>query len=295
MTPKVSVLMSVLNGEEFLRPAVQSILDQSFTDFEFIIVDNASTDATAKILDGYLDARIVRLCNDRVLSLAESLNKGLAFARGGYVARQDADDISAPDRLSRQVDFLNANTDVTLVGTHVRMIDEAGKVFAQFNPPTDPRALYDQLASENPFAHSSCMFRRAEALAVGGYPSRYVFAQDFALWLLLSQKGKLGMVGEPLLDLREHRGQTTRAPAYRVLRHVESVEILRNAQSLSGMSRDALRRGRIHLARLYGVLGRDLFLSGRYMSAVFALARGIMISPALYVDYIRHRFRNVGS
>ena len=126
MTPRVSVIMSVLNGAEFLRPAVASILNQTFTDFEFIIIDNASTDATADILDSYRDPRIVRVRNGNILTLTESLNKGLVLARGVYVARQDADDISAPARLERQLAILDTQPDALLVGTHARMIDETG-------------------------------------------------------------------------------------------------------------------------------------------------------------------------
>jgi hypothetical protein len=284
--PKISVVMSVLNGEAFLRPAVESILNQTFGDFEFIVIDNNSTDATSAILDSYDDARIVRVRNDRVLTLTESLNKGLALARGDYIARQDADDISASKRFARQAALLDAQPETVLVGTHVRMMDAHGAVFAQFAPPADPAALYEMLPSANPFAHSSCMFRREAALAAGGYPSQYAFAQDLALWLLLARRGKLAMVNQPLLDLREHRGQTTHAPAYRILRHRESIAIFKSAQALPGLSADALRRGRAHLARLHGMLARDLLRSGNAVSAAVELARGLALSPLPFVRYL---------
>jgi len=290
--PKISVVMSVLNGEAFLRPAVESILNQTFGDFEFIIIDNASTDATCAILDSYGDPRIVRVRNDNVLTLTQSLNKGLALARGDYIARQDADDISAPERFARQVALLDAQPDTVLVGTHVRMIDERGAAFAMFAPPVDPGALYETLPSANPFAHSSCMFRRETALAAGGYPSQYAFAQDLALWLLLARKGRLAMIDQPLLNLREHRGQTTQAPTYRILRHQESIVIFEAAQRLPGLSLEARRKGRAHLARLHGMLARDLLLSGHAFSATAALVRGLLLSPLPFVRYlcgVRHR------
>src|SRR5262245_35822647 len=136
---KLSVLMSVLNGEAYLRLAVDSILAQTFQDFEFIIVDNASSDSTTSILDSYRDDRIVRLRNDTVLSLTQSLNRGLRSARGAYVARMDADDIASPVRLARQVDFLDEHPDVVLVASHVRLIDRNGDAFAYISRPTDPR------------------------------------------------------------------------------------------------------------------------------------------------------------
>jgi hypothetical protein len=230
-----------------------------------------------------------------VLTLTESLNKGLALARAAYVARQDADDISAPARLARQVALFDAQPATVLAGTHVRMIDAQGIVFARFTPPTDPAALYEMLPSVNPFAHSSCMFRREAALAVGGYPAKYAFAQDLALWLLLAAKGKLGMIAEPLLDLREHRGQTTNAPAYMTLRHRESIEIFSSAQKLPGLSAAALHRGREHLARLHGMLGRDLLRSGRYLVGFVEMARGFAISPLPFMRYLCGARQGAGS
>src|SRR5271166_2377068 len=160
MHPKVSVVMSVLNGEAFLRAAVDSILGQSFDDLELIVIDNASTDGTAHVLDSYADHRLVRMRNDEVLTLTESLNLGLKTARGGYVARLDADDVAVSERLARQVALLESRPDVVAVASHVRYIDQNGKVIGAYNPPTDPIELYNTFAYENPFQHSSVMFRR---------------------------------------------------------------------------------------------------------------------------------------
>ena len=186
--PRVSVIMSVLNGEAFLRPAVESILGQTFRDFEFIVIDNASSDGTAGILDGYRDDRIVRLRNDDIRTLTQSLNRGLHAARGEYVARLDADDLAASERLGRQVAFLDANPDVVLVASHLRIIDETDRVIGHFRSPSEEAALYDDLAYRNPIGHSAAMFRRAPVLALGGYPPAYVFAQDLALWVMLAQR-----------------------------------------------------------------------------------------------------------
>ncbi len=126
--PRVSVLMSVYNGERFLRDSVESILGQTFTDFEFLILDDGSTDSTCEILEEYAnkDARIVLVRNDRNLGLTRSLNKGLRLVRGEYLARQDADDISLPKRLEMQVKFLDAHPEVGVVGSALEIIDENG-------------------------------------------------------------------------------------------------------------------------------------------------------------------------
>jgi GT2 family glycosyltransferase len=279
LTPKVSVLMSVLNGREFLRPAVDSVLGQTFTDFEFIIIDNASHDDTPAILDSYADARIVRLRNERVLSLTQSLNKGLRVARGEYVARLDADDVAAPDRLMRQVEFLNDHSDLVLVGSGARAIDEAGQVIGRIDPPKASAELYNALAYSNPIVHSAAMFRREPVVALGGYPEIYVYAQDLALWLKLARCGSIGMVPGLLVDLREHRHQATQSPALAITRHRESLAIFGMAQQLPGLSDEARRRGRIHLATLHCLLAGALLSSRQLPAAVGELMHGLYLAP----------------
>jgi glycosyltransferase involved in cell wall biosynthesis len=277
--PKVSVLMSVLNGQEFLRPAVESVLAQTFGDFEFIIIDNASRDETPAILDSYRDKRIVRLRNDEVLSLTQSLNKGLEVARGSYVARLDADDVALPARLARQVEFLDCNPDVVLVGSGVRVIDERGRVTGHIDPPSTSADIYNALAYSNPFVHSASMFRRTAAIAFNGYPEAYVYAQDLALWLKLAQRGRLGMVTESLVDLREHGRQATQSPHLAITRNREMIEIFSTAQQLPGLSSEARRRGRIHLATLHCLLAGALLSSGHLPSAAAELLRGLYLAP----------------
>jgi cellulose synthase/poly-beta-1,6-N-acetylglucosamine synthase-like glycosyltransferase len=277
--PRVSVLMSVLNGEAFLRPAIESVLGQTFRDFEFIVIDNASSDGTAAILDGYCDDRIVRLRNESVLSLTKSLNKGLQSVRGDYVARMDADDIAAAVRFARQVEFLDTHPDVVLVASHVRLIDRKSEVFTCIERPTDPAELYDALAYSNPFAHSATMFRRAPVAALGGYPPEYMFAQDLALWLKLAQPGRLGMVDEALVDIREHRAQTTFSSDLALRRHRESIAIFEVAQRLPGLSRKARRLGRINLARIHCLLAGALLTSGNVAQALLELTHGLRLAP----------------
>ncbi len=115
MDPEISVVMAVFNHERFVVQAVESVLNQSITDFEFIIVDDGSSDGTSTILDTCHDPRIVRLRNESNIGLTRSLNRGLQAVRGSFIARQDADDISLPDRLERQVAFMHEHPDVGLV------------------------------------------------------------------------------------------------------------------------------------------------------------------------------------
>lgn len=271
--------MSVLNGSDFLRPAVDSVLAQTFADFEFIIIDNASTDDTPEILDSYADPRIVRMRNDRVLSLTQSLNKGLQAARGTYIARLDADDVAAPERLVRQVAFLGSDPDVLLIGSGATVIDETGRKIGEVNPPQTSNAIYDALAYSNPFVHSATMFRRDAALAAGGYPETYVYAQDLALWLKLAAHGRLGMVSERLVELREHSRQATQSPSLAITRHREAIAIFTKAQKLPGLSAEAQRRGRIHLATLHCLLAGALLTSRQLPQAIAALLHGLYLAP----------------
>jgi glycosyltransferase involved in cell wall biosynthesis len=127
MTPKVSVVMSVYNNESYIREAVESVLNQSFKDFEFIIINDGSTDRTREILTSYTDERI-RLFDQENRGLTISLNRGLSLAKGSYIARMDGDDISDPERFAEEVRFLEQNEKIGLIGTYAHRIDEQGRI-----------------------------------------------------------------------------------------------------------------------------------------------------------------------
>ena len=133
--PRVSVLTSVYNGERYLRESVESILNQTFPDFEFVIVDDGSTDRTFEILSSYNDPRIVLLQNSSNLGLIGSLNRGLEVCRAPLIARHDADDFSHLDRISRQLDFMENHLDVAVLGTQMQVIDEKGRDLYFYDVP----------------------------------------------------------------------------------------------------------------------------------------------------------------
>ena len=124
---KISVVMAVYNGEKYLRSAIDSILSQTYIDFEFIIIDDCSTDNTANILESYTDSRIQIIRNEKNLRLPASLNKGLKIAKGKYIARMDADDIAMPDRFEKQVKYLEAHQEVAVIGGSFQVFNEFGK------------------------------------------------------------------------------------------------------------------------------------------------------------------------
>lgn len=182
--PDISVVMSVYNGETYLREAVDSILAQSYKNFEFVIIDDGSTDTTLKILQSYQDPRIVIISRSNK-GLVASLNEGIKKARGTYIARQDADDRSASQRLAKQIKVAKA-TGAGVVGTAFAMLSTAGDVVGQQAVHEDEAALKLALRTGNPFGHGSIMMLRSAVQAVGGYSDKVGPAEDYDLWLRLA-------------------------------------------------------------------------------------------------------------
>ena len=205
--PRVSVLMPVHNGARYLRDAVDSLLAQTFTDFELLVVDDASSDEAPAILASYSDPRLCVLTNDLNLGLTKSLNIALRESRGELIARQDADDRSHPQRLQKQVEFLDAHPELVLVGTGARLIDASGAVLRarKLHRAQTPLGVQWQLLFGNPFTHSSVMFRRAIILGrLGGYDEAYYYNQDFELWSRVAADYGSCNLAEELVDYRVH-------------------------------------------------------------------------------------------
>lgn len=205
--PKVSVLLPVYNAERYLETAIRSILEQSFSDFELIAVDDGSTDRSGAILDRLAieDERIVVLRQDNT-GVTRALNAGLAMARGEYVARMDADDIARPDRFARQVAELEARPDVVVLGTQFRLIDPDGRPLKPMAVPLHHADLDTRLfeRQELSICHPSAMMRASALKAVGGYDESFSSAQDVDLFLRLAEVGELANLENELMSYRIH-------------------------------------------------------------------------------------------
>ena len=197
-SPKVSIIMSVFNGEKYLESAVNSILRQSFLDFEFIIINDGSTDNTEKILKRFTDKRLKIINNKTNIGLTASLNKAIKQARGEFIARMDADDISLPFRLEYQVKFLEENPDIALVGSSYYICDEKNKIQSIVEVLTEPEKLKQELKKQNWFGHGTVMFRKNIIDNIGAYDESYKYAQDYELWLRIANKFKVANIKEPL-------------------------------------------------------------------------------------------------
>jgi hypothetical protein len=208
--PNISVVMSVYNGEAFLSEAVESILGQTLREFEFLIIDDGSTDRTAKILAHYAgqEGRI-RVLSHENKGRAASLNEGIRLATGDYIARMDADDIAMPYRLEEQVDFMEQHPEVGVLGGAVDMINTTGHAIKTASPPQDDAEIRSFMLCYNPMFHPTVVMRKELTIAAGGYRKALLDADDFDLWLRMSERSRLANLCKPLLKYRVHCDQVS--------------------------------------------------------------------------------------
>jgi glycosyltransferase involved in cell wall biosynthesis len=262
--PTVSVLMPVYNRKEYAPLAVESILGQTFGDFEFIIVDDGSTDGVSEILrrSAAADPRIV-LIEQENTGYAVALNQALERARGDFIARMDSDDISLPSRFALQVEFLGANPQVVAVGGQALRIDEDGDPLSPLVQHTDPLEIEKKVlgvidSSKGGLVHPSVMMRKAALDKIGGYRPEFEPAEDRDLWLRLSEVGQLANLSETILHYRMHSGSVSRERSTQ--QHANATRAIREAYQ---------RRGRpvpetIHMWKLQDRTLSDAESHGRY-------------------------------
>lgn len=211
-SPEVTVLMSVYNGETHLKEAVESILNQTFRDFEFIIINDGSMDGTAAILAPYesIDRRI-HIYHQENRGLIASLNRGCQLSKGKYIARMDADDISLPDRIAKQVGYMETHQDVGVIGTWVDVIDDKCRIVGSWHMPTASGVIGWSLFFANPLAHSSVIIRRNVVERLGFYRSDALHAEDYDLWARASLITRIVNMPEVLLQYRlSHQSVSSR-------------------------------------------------------------------------------------
>jgi glycosyltransferase involved in cell wall biosynthesis len=211
--PLVSIVMPVYNTAPFLEEAVKSILQQSFSDFEFIIIDDGSTDGSLDILKAFRDERIVLLSNGINRGLVFTLHRGLKASKGRYIARMDGDDISLPDRLKLQVEYMERHPQADLVTSFVDLIDEHGThigVWEDDRQHYTPSSIRSFLPANNSLAHPSVL-AKAEIIRALGYRTAQPDAEDYDLWLRWASTGhSLHKIAEPLVLHRIRKGSFTR-------------------------------------------------------------------------------------
>lgn len=200
----ISVIMSVFNGDKFLKQAIESILNQTFTDFEFIIINDGSTDNTENIINNFNDDRIVKINNEKNIGLVKSLNIGLEIAKGDLLARMDADDVSYNNRFKEQVEFMDKHEEVGVLGTQVNHVDVLGNLIAVTNLPITHPDIVWRMLFNCPIIHPTVLMRADLIRKIGGYDINYKHIEDTELWSRLIDKTKMNNLKEVLYDRRLH-------------------------------------------------------------------------------------------
>jgi len=208
MNPKISVIMPVYNTAEYVEAAIKSILEQTYTDFEFIIVDDASTDGSDAIIESYAqkDERIHFFRNECNKGISFTRNRLISLAKCDYIATQDSDDVSRTDRLAKEIQILEKNINCAAVSSETDIIDDTGNIIGY-------RAYSGAIASvilkRSPLANPASMFRKKIFEELGGYREGLNYGEDYDLWIRMYAAGyQLQVIHEPLLQLRIRSGQT---------------------------------------------------------------------------------------
>lgn len=206
--PKITVLMTVYNGEKYLKEAINSILNQTYRDYEFLIVNDGSTDSTREIIKSYQDSRIYLVDNEQNIRTPKSLNRGLKMAKGELIARQDADDVSLPERLEKQISFLERNQEIALLGSWYIEIDENGKQLREYKLPCENIQISWDSIFYCPF--STVVFRKELILNnVGYFDESIKYGEDWEFYSKIARTYKVANIGEYLIKYRIHSQSVT--------------------------------------------------------------------------------------
>jgi len=215
----LSVVLPVCNGERYVGETIASVLSQSYRDFEFLIIDDGSTDRTPEILQDFAqrDDR-VRVLRQENRGVGHTIQRGLVEARGRLIAQIGADDLALPGRLEKQVRFLEDNPDHVLVGSFLQIIDSEGRPIGVRTYPLEDRRIRSKLLLYNPVGSPAYTYRRGDALAAGGFTTRFPTCEDYDFVLRLAKRGKIANLAEALTAYRFHPSSTKSTQTRRQLR-----------------------------------------------------------------------------
>ena len=229
--PRVSVLMTVFNAEDHLQKALDSLNDQEFQDFEVVVLEHGSTDHSLEVLRNWGDHRLVLKTLASNIGRTPALNDCLSRAKGEYIAILDADDLAHPRRLSAEVQFLNVNSEVGLVGTWSEYVDDDDCKVGSSRPPVSHEKLIKQLAVRDPLVHSSVMFRRNVAIEMGGYDPSFVYAQDFNLIIEFAKLSKIAVIDEELCTWRRASSSLTFSNDLKIVRAFDEYRLFKKVST----------------------------------------------------------------
>jgi len=266
--PLVSVLMNCYNGEKYLREAIESVLSQSYQNWELIFWDNQSNDLSSTIFHSYEDVRLKYFLAPQHTDLGTARILAQEQLHGTYVAVLDADDVAHPERFLKQVEFLEINLNVALVGSWVKLIDSEGKFLSELTPPSDPMLINDLIGWKNPIAHSAVMYRRKAAKDTGGYSRHFSYAQDYCLLINLAEKHQIAVLKEFLCTYRLLQSSLSRARKLQRLIYTEQIILFGLARKKLNLSTVAIKRNLRSIANSQARLVIVDLYDGYYFRAV---------------------------
>jgi len=287
--------MTCYNAASTIELSVRSIIGQTFTNWELVLVDNCSTDNSLTVVKNLNDDRIKIIALDKNHGRTPALAIALENARAEFVAILDADDISSQDRLQQQFDFLTNNQNILVVGSWYRNIDQRGNLINEVRTPTTSVDVMRRMASDNPIVNSSAMFRRQSAQSVGGYNQKYLYAQDFALWLALASIGELAILPKFLTDIRRVKSSLSSISSNSLILTADNYELYRQAQNLSGLTLLDKLHGK-RTVGLYGLLYAWRSLQSRKIVRAFGLLiQNLWALPLVAFELLRKGFNSLKS
>lgn len=289
--PTLSVIMTVYNGEAFLQETLDAVWAQTFTDFELVVVNNGCTDGTQDILDAVTDGRLRVLHAPSHGTFGDGIRMAYRNARGRYIAVQDADDVSLPERFAKQVAALDDDASLGIVFGAFQDMNETGVLGEVHHPPATRQGLINAFQTHNPLAHSTYMYRRVATDLVQGYPPQYAYGPDFGLVMRLMQKGwGVKVLDDIVLKLRLHPGQTSIAPKLTATRSHDALYLFKEAAQLPGVSTSARHAGRLHLAKCRILYGLALVSEARISSGLGHLGLALASHPLYGFAYLGYSF-----
>lgn len=280
MDTKLTVLMAVHNGEEYLHTAMDSILGQTYQDFRFLIVDDASTDSTVGIIQSYDDPRIDLLVLEQNLGQTGALNVGLKKVTTEWVARMDADDFSASTRLEEQMQALDADSSLKCIGTDAwTFSDDPSVVEGTIVKPSTETDIRRELMKGSPIIHGSIVISRDALLAIGAYNERYRFANDVELYDRFLPTNPSANIPRLLLGIRRHEGQGSRTK----VNFDEVIEIFEHRLLHETYTREERKVVQSTLSRFHVIRARFSFFEGKISDAAKDLGRAFKTSPKQFI------------
>ena len=287
--------MTCYNAASTIQESVSSIIAQTFTNWELVLVDNCSTDNSLTFVKNLNDDRIKIIALDKNHGRTPALAIALENAHAEFVAILDADDISSQDRLQQQSDFLKNNPNILAVGSWYRNIDQYGNLINEVQTPTTSIDVMRRMASDNPIVNSSAMFRAESARAVGGYNQNYLYAQDFALWLALASIGELAILPKFLTDIRRVKSSLSLISSNSLILTADNYELYRQAQKLPGLTLLNKLHGK-RTVGLYGLLYAWRSLQARnVVRALGLLIQNLWALPLVAFELLRKGFNSLKS